>query len=145
VTSGDYELSFDPARLDLDRIESFIRQSYWAPARPRDVIEKAIQNSLCLGAYRTPDGPQVGFARVVTDYATFGWVCDVFVDPTARGQHLGVAMMHALTEHPDLRATGLMLATIDAHGLYERFGFKALSHPERWMNRPRPDLPPEAS
>ena len=85
TTFGDYELSSDPARLDLDRIESFLRASYWAAKRPREVIEKSIAGSLCMGAYQRADGQQLGFSRLVTDYATFGWLCDVFVDPAARG------------------------------------------------------------
>ena len=136
-TFGDYELSTDRARLDVDRVEAMLRASYWAAERPREVIEKSIAGSLCMGAYQRSDGLQVGFARLVTDYATFGWLCDVFVDPVARGQRLGVAMVEALVMMPEVRGLNLVLQTADAHSLYERFGFAALWNPERWMYKPR--------
>lgn len=137
TTFGDYELSTDSARLDLGRVESFLRASYWASERPREVIEKSIAGSLCMGAYQRSDGLQVGFARLVTDYATFGWLCDVFVDPVARGQKLGVAMVEALVTLPEVRDLNLVLQTADAHKLYERFGFAPLWNPERWLYKPR--------
>ena len=137
TTFGDYELSSDPARLDLDRVESFLRASYWAAERPREVIERSIAGSLCMGAYRRSDGLQVGFSRLVTDYATFGWLCDVFVDPDARGQKLGVAMVEALVTLPEVRNLNLVLQTADAHKLYERFGFAPLWNPDRWLYKPR--------
>ena len=137
TTFGDYELSTDPARLNIDRVEVMLHASYWATERPREVIEKSIAGSLCMGAYQRADGLQVGFARLVTDYATFGWLCDVFVDPIARGQKLGVAMVEALVTLPEVRGLNLVLQTADAHKLYERFGFTPLWNPERWMYRPR--------
>jgi len=114
-----------------------LHASYWAAERPRQVIEKSIAGSLCMGAYQRSDGLQVGFARLVTDYATFGWLCDVFVDPVARGQKLGVAMVDALVTLPEVRDLNLVLQTADAHKLYERFGFASLWNPERWMYKPR--------
>ena len=114
-----------------------LHASYWAAERPRQVIEKSIAGSLCMGAYQQSDGLQVGFARLVTDYATFGWLCDVFVDPVARGQKLGVAMVDALVTLPEVRDLNLVLRTADAHKLYERFGFASLWNPERWMYKPR--------
>lgn len=137
TTFGDYELSTDPARLNIDRVEALLHASYWATERPRAVIERSIAGSLCMGAYQRADGLQVGFARLVTDYATFGWLCDVFVDPIARGQKLGVAMVEALVTLPEVRGLNLVLQTADAHKLYERFGFTPLWNPERWMYRPR--------
>ena len=134
---GDYELSTDPARLDIDRVEVMLRASYWAAERPREVIEKSIEGSLCMGAYQRSDGLQVGFSRLVTDYATFGWLCDVFVDAAARGQKLGVAMVEALVTLPEVRNLNLVLQTADAHKLYERFGFAPLWNPDRWMYKPR--------
>jgi GNAT superfamily N-acetyltransferase len=114
---GDYELSTDKERLDLDRVESFLRASYWAPERPRETIERSIDGSLvCLGSYRRNDGVQVGFCRVVSDGATFGWVCDVFVDEAHRGRKLGEAMVEMLVGLPQLRGVRLVLATRDAHG-----------------------------
>jgi GNAT superfamily N-acetyltransferase len=114
-----------------------LRASYWAAERPREVIEKSIAGSFCMGAYRRSDGLQVGFARLVTDYATFGWLCDVFVDPSARGQKLGVAMVEALVTLPEVSNLNLVLQTADAHKLYERFGFAPLWNPERWMYKPK--------
>lgn len=134
---GDFELSTDRAHLDIDRVESFLRASYWASDRPRDVIERSIAASLCLGAYRKSDGLQVGFCRLVTDYATFGWLCDVFVDEPFRGQGLGVAMVETLIKLPEVAGLNLVLQTADAHKLYERFGFAPLGHPDRWLYRPR--------
>ena len=136
---GDFEFSTDPARIDLDRVESFLRQSYWAPDRRRDVIEKSLRNSLCLGVYCKADGLQAGFCRVVTDYATFGWVCDVFVDSAYRAHGLGTAMLETLVNLPELSGLPLILATRDAHSLYEKFGFEALPKPERWMIRRGPN------
>jgi GNAT superfamily N-acetyltransferase len=136
-TFGDYELSNDPARLDLDRVEAFLHASYWAAERPGEVIERSIGASLCMGAYQRSDGLQVGFCRLVTDYATFGWLCDVFVDPSARGQKLGVAMVEALVTLPEVRDLNLVLQTADAHKLYERFGFAPLWNPDRWMYKPK--------
>ena len=137
ATVGDYELSTDAARLHIDRVESFLRASYWAAERPREVIERSIAGSLCMGAYRRDDGLQVGFSRLVTDYATFGWLCDVFVDPVARGQKLGVAMVEALVTLPEVRDLNLVLQTADAHKLYERFGSAPLWNPECWLYKPR--------
>ena len=140
-TYSEYDLSTDPARLDIDRVELFLRASYWAAERPREVIEKSIAASLCMGGYRRSDGLQVGFCRVVTDYATFGWLCDVFVDPITRGQKLGVAMVEALVTLPEVRDLNLVLQTRDAHKLYERFGFAPLWNPDRWMYKPRSQDP----
>jgi GNAT superfamily N-acetyltransferase len=134
---GEYELSTDQARLNIDRVEAMLHASYWATERHREVIEKSIAGSLCMGAYQRADGLQVGFARLVTDYATFGWLCDVFVDPVARGQKLGVAMVDALVTQPEVRELNLVLLTADAHKLYERFGFAPLWNPERWMYKPK--------
>jgi GNAT superfamily N-acetyltransferase len=136
VDLGDYEISTGSARLDVDRIAAFLRESYWASRRPREVIEKSITASLCFGAYRKADGLQVGFARVVTDYATFGWVADVFVDPACRGAGLGKALIKAVVETPDLQGIRLLLVTRDAHGLYAQYGFEPLATPENWMLRP---------
>jgi GNAT superfamily N-acetyltransferase len=128
-----YEASDDPARLDVDVIHGFLRTSYWSPGVSRQIVEKAIQGSLPMGLY-APDGRQAGFARVVTDRATFGYLADVFVLPEHRGRGLSRFLVTALLEHPDL--SGLrrwMLATADAHGVYEALGFTALVDPSRWM------------
>jgi GNAT superfamily N-acetyltransferase len=128
-----YEASDDPARLDVDVIHGFLHTSYWSPGVSRQTVEKAIQGSLPMGLY-APDGSQAGFARVVTDRATFGYLADVFVLPEHRGRGLSRFLVGALLEHPDL--SGLrrwMLATADAHGVYEALGFTALVDPSRWM------------
>jgi GNAT superfamily N-acetyltransferase len=136
VDPDSFEISTDKSRLDLDRIAAFLADSYWAGRRPRDVIERSIAASLCFGAYRKNDGLLVGFARVVTDYATFGWVADVFVDPACRGAGLGKALIKAVVETPDLQGIRLLLVTRDAHGLYAQYGFEPLATPENWMLRP---------
>ena len=118
-----YELSDDRERLDLDAIWTYLRTAYWSENVPRDVVERAIENSLCLGLYDRA-GEQAGFARAVTDSATFAWIADVFVLEPHRGRGLGVWMVERLLAHPRLQGLrAVTLATLDAHGLYERFGF----------------------
>jgi GNAT superfamily N-acetyltransferase len=130
----NYEISTDPERLDLEAICSFLERSYWANTRPRQVIERSLQNSLCFGLYNGDQ--QIGFARVVTDYATFAWLCDVFIHEDYRGQGLGKRLMSAVVSHPDLQGLRRwMLATRDAHGLYRQYGFRELKAAERWMER----------
>ena len=129
------EISTDKQRLDIDSIHRFLSESaYWAIGRPREVVQRAFDNSLCFGAYH--DGRLVGFARVVTDYATFGWLADVFVVEAYRGQGVGKALVQAVHEHPDLRPLRLLLATRDAHGLYAQYGFEPVA-PDRYMQRPK--------
>jgi len=138
-----YTISTDPRRLDVDRIVRWLNEeSYWAGGRPRGIIERSIEHSLAFGAYQV--GEQVGFARVVTDRATFAWLCDVFVDEAHRGRGVGKLLVQAATEHPDVRGLRLMLlATRDAQGLYERYGgFHVLQTPERWMVRWAVEGPP---
>lgn len=127
------EITNDRARLDVDLIHRYLAdESYWAAQIPRELVERSIEHSLCFGAF---DGDaQVGFARVVTDHATFAYVADVFVIPSHRGRGVSKAIMAAIREHP--RLAGLRrwhLVTRDAHGLYEQFGFKALESPARHM------------
>ena len=118
---GDYLLTDDPNRLDLGRVMELLRSSYWAADRPREMMEKAICHSVCFSLLH--DGEQVGFARAVTDEATFTWVCDVILHPDHRGRGLGKWMMKCLLEHPQLQTVSHHLRTEDAHGLYEQFGF----------------------
>lgn len=126
------EITTDPSRVDLDILDAWLNKTYWAEGRPREVIERSVQNSLNFSAFL--GGEFIGFARVVTDRATFGWVCDVVVEDKARGQGVGKALMQAIVEHPDLKGIKrLLLATLDAHGLYAQYGFIALPNPERWM------------
>ena len=129
-----YEISTDPARLDLDVIHGYLREAYWSPGVPRDVVERSIARSLCFGLY-APNCAQAGFARVVTDGATFAWIADVFQLEPHRGRGLGVWLMETVLAHPDLQGLRrILLATKDAHELYERFGFVPLPTPERWMS-----------
>jgi GNAT superfamily N-acetyltransferase len=130
---GTYLISTDRTRLDLDAIHTYLsEQSYWARGRSEEIIVRAIENSLPFGLYRS--GAQVGFARVVTDWATFAWIADVYVLESDRGQGLGKALVDAVLEHPAVRGLPrVMLATADAHGLYAEYGFEALERPERFM------------
>jgi GNAT superfamily N-acetyltransferase len=131
------DVSTDPARLDRDLIHAFLaEESYWARGRPRAVTERAIEGSLCFGAYDAA-GAQLGFARVVTDGATFGYLADVFVVPRGRAAGVGKALVAAVMAHPGVPPR-VMLATDDAHGLYAGFGFAALADPAKWMEIRRP-------
>lgn len=134
-----YEISADKSRLDLDAIHAFLSQAYWSPGVPREVIERAIENSICYGVYC--DGAQVGFARVVTDKATFAYLSDVYVLEEHRGHGLARRIMEQVMAHPDLQGLRrLMLGTRDAHGLYAKFGFKPLAKPDRMMEVHTPDV-----
>jgi GNAT superfamily N-acetyltransferase len=137
---GDYLISTDRSRLNLELIHEFIStKTYWAVGRVREVVQRSIDNSLPFGIYKGNE--QVGFARVVTDYATFAWVADVFVLPEHRGRGLSKWLMEVILSHPDLQGfRRWVLATKDAHSLYARFGFIELHRPERWMERPDPDM-----
>ena len=135
----DYEISLDPARIDVEAAHAYIANSYWAQGMPIEVLRKAIANSLCVAAFHR--GAQVGFARVVTDRATFAYLADVYVLEAHRGRGLSRRLVAALLEHPDLQGLRrLMLVTRDAHGLYEKFGFTALAHPDRVMELHRPNV-----
>lgn len=123
----------DSARVDLNVVHGFLRTSYWSPGVPRDVVAKAVANSLNVGVY-APDGAQVAFARAVTDRATFAWIADVFVLPSSRGHGLGRFVVSTLLEHPDLQSLRrTMLATADAHGLYRSYGFEDLRDPSLFL------------
>jgi GNAT superfamily N-acetyltransferase len=129
---ADFEISTDRARIDVTLVHEFLRTSYWAEGRHRSVVERSIEHSLCFGVYHGRQ--QVAFARVVSDRAVFAYLMDVFVVPEFRGRGISKALMRAVLDHPDLQNLRLfLLATRDAHGLYERFGFRPLAEPERWM------------
>jgi len=127
-------LSTDPSLVDVDAICDFLSRAYWAQNRPRWVIELSLQNSLVFGIY---DGKrQVGLARIVTDYATFAWLCDVFIHEDFRGRGFGKWLMESIISHPKLHGLRrYILATRDAHGLYSQYGFTPMKNPERWMER----------
>jgi GNAT superfamily N-acetyltransferase len=134
-------LSDDRAELQLDMIHGFLSTSYWSPGIPRSFVERAIAHSWCVGAY--DDGAQVGFARLVTDRATFAYLADVFVLPHARGRGISKAMVAFFTDHPELQnLRRWMLATRDAHGVYEGFGFRVPDAEQagRLMLRLDPDV-----
>jgi GNAT superfamily N-acetyltransferase len=136
---NEIEISTDPKRFDLGLIHSYLTSSYWAAGIPRDVVARSIENSLCFGVYE--DGEQVGFARVITDRATFGYLADVFIVESHRGRGLSKRLMEAIVAHPELQnLRRWALITRDAHGLYEQFGFKPLPAPERWMEKHDPNV-----
>jgi len=129
---GDFLVSTDVKRLQVDAIQDFLSQAYWAQGRPRGTIVRSISNSLCFGLYTGED--QVGFARVVTDYATYAWLCDVFIRKDYRGRGLGKMLLGSIMAHPELQhLRRWSLATSDAHGLYRQFGFSGLAEPEKLM------------
>ncbi|WP_307619668.1 GNAT family N-acetyltransferase [Streptomyces sp. V3I7] len=132
-----YEFSADPDRVDTDRVHRWLStDAYWATGRPRDKHERAAASSLNFGVYASASGEQVAYARVVTDRALFAWLADVYVDPSVRGKGVGTAMIGAVVDH--LRPYGLtriLLSTEDAHGVYEKLGFRPLDQPEKWMLR----------
>ncbi len=133
-------ISTDDARLDLDVIHGYLsRSSYWAEGIPRELVARSLRHSLNFGLYE--DARQVGFARVVTDRATYAYLADVFVLESHRGHGLSKLLMEAVMNHPDLQGLRrFTLATKDAHGLYRQFGFQTLSAPERFMEIAHPGL-----
>jgi GNAT superfamily N-acetyltransferase len=135
----EFVISTDPARLDHEVIHGFLVHCYWAEGIPRETLARSIQNSLCFGIYGP--GKQIGFARVISDYATYAYLGDVFVLEEYRGRGLGKWLMECIMRHPrlqGLRRWGLV--TRDAHALYARFGFTPLESPERHMELHRPDV-----
>ena len=137
---GEYLITTDRSRLDVALIHKFLsNESYWAVGRSVEVVKRSLDNSLCFGIYRKTE--QVAFARVVTDFATFAWLADVFVVSEHRGRGLAKWLMEVILAHPDLQGfRRWVLATKDAHSLYEQFGFIPLHRPERWMERPDPSM-----
>ncbi len=129
---GEHTISTDPDRLDRSVIHGYLRESYWASGMPREIVDAAIRNSLPFGLYDSSG--QIGFARVVTDFATFAYVADVFVLPSHRGLGLAVWLMEVIRAHPRLQGLRRwVLATKDAHGLYRKTGFTALAEPGHYM------------
>jgi GNAT superfamily N-acetyltransferase len=133
---GDYEISDDPARLQMDVVHGFLRTAYWSRGVPREVVERAARNSMCFGIYRGGEGgeEQVGFARVATDRAVLAFLMDVFVLEAHRGRGLARWLVATIRSHAELQGLRRwMLMTNDAHGVYERVGFRPCAHPERVM------------
>lgn len=134
-----YTISTDKTRLDIAGIHAFLRKSYWASGIPREVVARSIENALCFGVYH--DGRQIGFARVISDYATFAYLGDVFILASHRGRGLAKWLLACIRSHPDLQGLRRwMLATRDAHSLYARVGFKQLHNPEIFMELADPDV-----
>ena len=136
---GEYVVSTDPVRIDIESVHRFLSdEAYWSPGVPLDVVRRAIAGSIVFGLYRGSE--QVGLARVVTDRATFAWLCDVYVLKEHRGHGLGKWLMECVKAHPDLQGLRRwMLATRDAHGLYAQFGYEPVD-PERFMEIRDPDV-----
>jgi GNAT superfamily N-acetyltransferase len=133
---GTVLISTDPTRVDVAAAHAFLTDSYWAEGRSLATQQRAIEHShLVAGAYDEQDR-QVGFARMVTDLATYAWLCDVYVLPEARSTGLGIELVRTIVEHPDVAGVKWQfLATADAHDLYARFGYEPLAEPDRWMHR----------
>lgn len=139
VHHAGYLISDDAARLDIDAVHAYLTRSYWAEGIPRDVVARSLANSLSLGIY-APDGPQVGLVRVISDYTTFAYLCDVYVLEPHRGRGLSKTALQLLETHPKLQGLRrLHLVTQDAHGLYAQFGFSVVKEPERHMEKRRPN------
>jgi len=137
--NGEFTISTDKNLLQIDAIHRFLtKDSYWAKERTREQTMRAIENSLCFGIYA--DKTQIGFARIVSDFATFAYIGDVYVLEAFRGRGLSKWLMQVMVEYPDLQGLRRwILATKDAHSLYEKFGFQELKHPTRWMEKPAPN------
>src|SRR5215470_3617085 len=136
---GDFEITTDPDRIDVAVVHAFLQDSYWAKGISRETVENSIRNSLCFGIYRGKQ--QAGFARVITDRATFAYLADVFVLPEFRGRGLSKWMMECIFAHRDLQGLRRWsLVTRDAHALYQKYGFRALATPDRWMEKHDPNV-----
>ena len=138
-SKGVYEISTDPARIDARLVQEFLTNTYWAKGIPAETVQRSIENSISFGVF---DGRhQVGFARIISDLATFAYLADVFILPAYRGRGLSRWLMECIVSHPDLQGLRRwMLATKDAHGLYAKFGFTVIRSPETWMEIHRPDI-----
>lgn len=135
----EYEISTDASRFDIDAIHATLTQSYWSPGIPRETVVKATANALCFGVFH--HGEQVGFARMITDRATFAYLADVYVAEAHRGKGVSKKLMAFILAHPDLQGLRrIMLATRDAHALYAQFGFTPLKAPDRLMEKHAPDV-----
>lgn len=137
---GSYTVSDDPGRLDVRAIHAYLTRSYWSAGIPFELLSRAVRSSLCIGAYDRADA-QVGLVRLVSDYATFCYVCDVYVLEEHRGRGLSKAMLGMVMDHPTLQGLRRWsLVTADAQGLYRQFGFNTVAQPERHMERLDPHV-----
>ena len=134
-----YLISTDKSKIDIATVHRFLSQSYWAEGIPIEIVKRGVDNSLCFAIYQ--EERLIGFARVITDFATFGYLADVFILPEERGKGLSKWLMRVILDHPRLQGLRrFTLATRDAHGLYAQFGFTPFDKPERWMERHAPDI-----
>ncbi len=134
-------ISTDKARIDTEVVHNFLENSYWAAGIPRETVAVSIENSLCFGAYLRETGRMIGFARVVTDYVTFAYLCDVFVLDEFRSQGVAKQLIRAISEHPvKQKVHSILLATRDAHELYRAFGFEEVKNPAALMEVFRPNM-----
>jgi GNAT superfamily N-acetyltransferase len=139
VRHGGYLVSTDKTLLDVGAIHAFLTHSYWAESVPRGVVAASIENSFPFGLYI--EGRQIGFARVISDCATFAYLVDVYIEEPYRGRGLSKLLLEAVLKHPELQELRRwILATVDAHGLYRKFGFTSLAKPERWMELADSDI-----
>jgi len=135
----DYLISTNKAKIDIGVVHNYLTQSYWAEGISIEVVKRSIENSLCFAIYRQQQ--LIGFARVISDFATFAYLADVFILPEERGKGLSKWLMEVIVKYPQLQGLRrFTLATKDAHGLYTQFGFKLFDKPERWMHRHDPDV-----
>ncbi len=146
TTKGNFSISTDKSKLDIVAIHRFLSKSYWSENISLETVQKSIKGSMCFGVYDNerqvmPAGKQVGFARMVTDNATFAYLADVFIIEEFRGQGLSKWLMECILSHTDLQGLRrILLATRDAHGLYTKFGFTPLNNPDRFMHIHNPDV-----
>jgi GNAT superfamily N-acetyltransferase len=139
VQRDGYTISTDPSRLDVDAIHAYLTRSYWATGIPRATVARSLLHSVAYGLY-APDGAQVGFTRVISDWTTYAYLCDVYVLEAERGHGLGVWLVETVLAHPELQGIRrLSLTTRDAHGLYEKFGFSRTEF-GRFMDKTIPDV-----
>lgn len=139
VTKDRFIITTDKEKFDIDLIHSFLKRSYWAEGISKEVIRKSIDGALCFGVFE--NDKQIGFARMITDKATFAYLADVFIIEEYRGRDLSKWLMQIIMSHPDLQGLRrMMLATRDAHDLYKKFGFVALNNVDRWMQIHDPDV-----
>lgn len=135
-----FRISSNYEDMDLDAVHAFLSQTYWAKGIPRETLSKAMRNSMCFGVFAA-SGDQVGFARIITDSATYAYLGDVYILEKYRGIGLSKWLMSEVVSHPELQGLRrFALATLDAHGLYEKYGFKPLARPEMFMEAWNPDV-----
>lgn len=138
-SKADFEVSTDPARIQAEMVHEFLANSYWAKGIPMTTLRRSIENSICFGLYFSSQ--QIGFARVISDCATFAYLADVFILPAYRGRGLSKWLMECILAHPDLQGLRRwILVTRDAHRLYVNYGFTTMKNPQRWMEIHDPDI-----